>query len=189
MKKATRDLEKEIRKLEMDERRLEPKIKAAAKKGQMAAARIQAKDLVRTRRYITNCTRMKAQLGAISMRIATVRSTEQLTSVMGGATSVIAAMNSGMNIHQVQQQMRQFMRENEKMEMKQEMMDDAMEDAFAEGDEEGEMDKIVDGVLTELGIETETKLGEVGVTPVATSTAIADDGDLLKEVDALLGGK
>lgn len=47
-------------------------IKKSAKNGQMGACKIQAKDLVRTRRYIEKFYSMRTQLQAISLRIQVV---------------------------------------------------------------------------------------------------------------------
>ena len=53
-----------------------------------SAAKIQAKDLVRTRRYIQKFTQMKVQLQAVSLRMQALRSNEQMAVAMKGATRV-----------------------------------------------------------------------------------------------------
>jgi charged multivesicular body protein 2A len=50
--KAIRDMDKERTGLEREEKKLEADIRALAKKGQMGAVRVAAKDLVRTRKHI-----------------------------------------------------------------------------------------------------------------------------------------
>lgn len=47
-----------------------------------------AKDLVRTRRYISKFYAMKTQLQAVSLRLQTLRSNEQMAQAMKGATRV-----------------------------------------------------------------------------------------------------
>ena len=47
-----------------------------------------AKDLVRTRRYISKFYSMKTQLQAVSLRIQTLRSNQQMAEAMKGATKV-----------------------------------------------------------------------------------------------------
>lgn len=47
-----------------------------------------AKDLVRTRRYISKFYGMKTQLQAVSLRIQTLRSNQQMAEAMKGATKV-----------------------------------------------------------------------------------------------------
>lgn len=51
LEKTQRELDRERIKLENQEKKLVQDIKKSAKNGQMGACKIQAKDLVRTRRY------------------------------------------------------------------------------------------------------------------------------------------
>ena len=86
LEKTQRELDRERVKLENQEKKLVQDIKKSAKNGQMGAVKIQAKDLVRTRRcvgtrgvpwrlltgnsrYITKFYSMRTQLQAISLRI------------------------------------------------------------------------------------------------------------------------
>jgi charged multivesicular body protein 2A len=88
LEKTQRELDRERVKLENQEKKLVADIKKSAKNGQMGPLRIQAKDLVRTRRYARlllshsywhmadTCARyiqkfyqMRTQLQAISLRI------------------------------------------------------------------------------------------------------------------------
>ena len=55
LEKTQRELDRERVKLENQEKKLIQDIKKSAKNGQMGACKIQAKDLVRTRRYVTPC--------------------------------------------------------------------------------------------------------------------------------------
>jgi len=69
LEKTQRELDRERVKLENQEKKLITEIKKSAKNGQMGACKIQAKDLVRTRRYIEKFYSMRTQLQAISLRI------------------------------------------------------------------------------------------------------------------------
>lgn len=52
------------------------------------SCKVMAKDLVRTRRYISKFYGMKTQLQAVSLRIQTLRSNQQMAEAMKGATKV-----------------------------------------------------------------------------------------------------
>ena len=69
LEKTQRELDRERTKLEQQEKKLVADIKKNAKNGQMGAVKVQAKDLVRTRRYIQKFYQMRTQLQAISLRI------------------------------------------------------------------------------------------------------------------------
>ena len=189
LEKTQRELDRERVKLENQEKKLIQDIKKSAKNGQMGACKIQAKDLVRTRRYGTPCLphktsalngsekqssiripkltspppslpsryiqkfySMRTQLQAISLRIQTVRSNEQMMQSMKGATSLLGSMNRQMNLPALQRIAMEFEKENDIMDQRQEMMDDAIDDVTGlEDEEEGE--EVVKEVLDEIGVD------------------------------------
>lgn len=52
------------------------------------SCKVMAKDLVRTRRYISKFYSMRTQLQAVSLRLQTLRSNQQMAEAMKGATRV-----------------------------------------------------------------------------------------------------
>ena len=152
LEKTQRELDRERVKLENQEKKLVAEIKKSAKNGQMGACKIQAKDLVRTRRYIQKFYSMRTQLQAVSLRIQTVRSNEQMMQSMKGATSLLGSMNRQMRLPALQKIAMEFERENDIMDQRQEMMDDAIDDVTGlEDEEEGE--EVIKEVLDEIGID------------------------------------
>lgn len=150
--KAIRELDQTRVKLEKQEKTLIQQIKTSAKNGQMGACKIQAKDLVRTRRYVEKFYGMRSQLQKISLRLQTYRTNEQMMQAMKGATMALGSMNKSMNLPQLQRIAMEFERENDIMEQRQEMMDDAVDDAMDVGVEE-EGDEVVEQVLEEIGVD------------------------------------
>ncbi|UZJ56997.1 hypothetical protein CBS101457_006317 [Exobasidium rhododendri] len=167
LQKAQRELDRERTKLEQQEKKLIVDIKKSAKDGQMSACKIQAKDLVRTRRHIQKFYQMRTQLQAVSLRIQTLRSNQQMAEAMKGATRAMGTMNRSMNLPAMQKIMREFEKESATMDMKDEMMGDAVDEAMdddAEGvGEEEEGDAILKEVLDEIGIGLGQQLGEAPV--------------------------
>lgn len=95
---------------------------------------------------------MRTQLQAISLRIQTVRSNEQMMASMKGATSLLGSMNRQMNLPALQRIAMEFEKENDIMDQRQEMMDDAIDDVTGlEDEEEGE--EVVKEVLDEIGVD------------------------------------
>ncbi|KAK9379326.1 Snf7 family [Kockiozyma suomiensis] len=158
LEKAQRELDRERQKLEQQEKKLIADIKKSAKANQIGACKIQAKDLVRTRKYIQKFYQMRTQLQAVALRIQTVRSNEQMMQSMKGATRLLGSMNRSMNLPQLQKIAMEFEKENDIMDQRQEMMDDAIDDAM--DDEEEESEDVVNQVLDEIGIDLSQALGE-----------------------------
>ncbi|KAL8939862.1 MAG: hypothetical protein Q9216_003113 [Gyalolechia sp. 2 TL-2023] len=181
LEKTQRELDRERVKLENQEKKLVQDIRKSAKNGQMGACKIQAKDLVRTRRYIDKFYSMRTQLQAISLRIQTVRSNEQMMQSMKGATSLLGSMNRQMNLPALQRIAMEFEKENDVMDQRQEMMDDAIDDVTGLEDEE-EGDEVVNKVLDEIGVDLGQAMGE---TPSGLQKNTVPDG---RVAEAIGGG-
>ncbi|GAA6007781.1 hypothetical protein JCM11491_003962 [Sporobolomyces phaffii] len=177
LQKAQRELDRERTKLEQQEKKLILDIKNGARKGEIGSCKVMAKDLVRTRRYISKFYTMKTQLQAVSLRLQGMRSNQQMAESMKGATKAMSMMSRQMNLPQIQRILQDFEKESSMMDMKEEMMgdaiDDSMEDNEGEGEEE-EGDRILEEVLAEIGVSVGQQLGEA---PTATpAKAVAEPG-------------
>lgn len=137
---------------------------------------------------------MKTQLQAVSLRIQTVRSNEQMMQSMKGATGLLASMNRSMNLPALQRIAMEFERENDIMDQRQEMMDDAIDDVTGLDDEE-ETDEVVSRVLDEIGVDLSQTLGETPSGQLLSKNAAgegrvaqavgAEDDDLQSRLDNL----
>jgi charged multivesicular body protein 2A len=89
--KAIRDLDRERTALQAQEKKLVAEIKRTAKQGQMAAVRVMAKDLIRTRHSVTKFYSLKSQLQGVSLRMQTLKSTQSMADAMRcGALAALA---------------------------------------------------------------------------------------------------
>lgn len=184
--KACRELDRERIKMEMQEKNVKTQIKKLAREGQVDAARIMAKDLVRTRFHITRTYQMRTQLQSVSMQLATMRTNEAMASAMGNVVNVMAKMNRSMNLPAMQQVLMQFEMEHGKMEMTQEMMDDAMGDVLGADNEEEQTDEIIDQVMDELGLENQDKMNAAATSTSTPAHGVAaEDPGLQARLNAL----
>lgn len=115
---------------------------------------------MRIRRNVHKFYQMSTQLQAVGLRMQTLRSTQQMSEAMRGASKALGSMNRSMNILSVQRILQEFERESSTMDMKDEMMNDTMEDALGNEDdamgegtgENEESDTILRQVLDEIGV-------------------------------------
>ncbi|CAD6884925.1 unnamed protein product [Tilletia caries] len=177
LQKAVRELDRERSKLEQQDKKLIMDIKKAARDGQMGACKVMARDLVRTRRHVQKFVQMRTQLQAVSLRIQTLRSNQQMAEAMRGATRAMGMMNRSMNLPAIQRIMRDFERETQTMDMKEEMMGDAVDEAMDEDadgiGEEEEGDAILGQVLDEIGVSLGQQLTDAP-TGIAAPSALAN---------------
>lgn len=165
--RAIRDLDRERMALQQQEKKTVAEIKKMAKEGQMDAVKVMAKSLVRNRHAVTKMYGLKSELQAVSLRLATLKSTQAMADAMRGATKAMRAMNRRLNLPNLQAIMREFERQNERMEMTSEMMGDAVDDALQDEGEEEETDNLVNQVLDEIGIGNMTELAAAPGTRIA----------------------
>lgn len=151
--RAIRDIEKEKSRMEQQEVNLKNDIRKNAKNNQMDSVKIMAKDLVRTKSQIKKFELMKANLQAISIKTATLKSQNNMAQAMRGVTQGLVRMNRQMNLPQIQKIIHEFQKQTDMVDMKEEMINDVMDDVFEGDADEQESDQIVNQVLDELGIE------------------------------------
>ncbi|OUT23191.1 hypothetical protein CAS74_001505 [Pichia kudriavzevii] len=139
---------------------------------------IQARDLIRTRKQITKFDKMKMQMQAISLRLQTIRSSNEMTSSMANATRILSGLNAGsLNIQQLSRISNEFQKSFDMMDQKQEMVDDIMDDIMddeIEDEDEEEIDEVVNQVLDEVGISLNDKLRDVSVSALNGETVSAN---------------
>ena len=110
-----------------------------ARRAQMGAVRIMAKDLVRTRNYITKFIVLRSHLNAVALKLQTVKSHEAMASAMKNVTGAMIRMNKTVNVPAMQKIMADFEKEQEIANMTQEMMGESLDEVMEEdGDEEEE---------------------------------------------------
>jgi len=186
LNKAMRDLDRERSSLEQQEKKIIADIKMMAKKGQMDAVKVMAKDLVRTRRYVKKFMLMRANIQAVSLKIQTLKSQSAMAEAMKGVTKAMTTMNKQLKLPQIQKIMQEFEKQSEMMDMKEEMMNDAIDDAMGDEDDEEESERIVGQVLDELGIQMSEELTKLpsASTSIKTPGAAAKQTEPLTDADA-----
>lgn len=170
VQRSIREIDRERTTLQNNEKKTIIEIKKLAKQGQLPAAKILAKDLVRTRSYITKMYTMRAELQAVSMQLTTMKTTAAMNSAMAGATKAMMRMNAKMNLPAMQKITMEFQKQNEMMGMKEEMINDAL-DEMAGDDEDEESEDIVNQTLEEIGIDLGTSLADVPSGKVAAKAS------------------
>ncbi|CAM1327299.1 CHMP2A (predicted) [Pycnogonum litorale] len=125
-------------------------IKKMAKKGQMDAVKIMAKDIVRSRRACKKGIIMRANIQGISLKIQTLRCQNAMAQAMKRVTKAMMPMNIQLQLPQIQKIMQEFEKQTEIMDMKEEMTNDTIDDAMGDEEDEEEAYVIVSQVLDEL---------------------------------------
>ncbi len=106
---------------------------------------------MRIRSQVSQYYSMGSQLKAMSMKMSTMSSYQEIMKGLEGSSKVLSAMNEEMDISSIQTVLKNFQKESMKAEFNQDAVNDAMEMGMDNVDEEA--DKIYDGILGEIGLE------------------------------------
>jgi charged multivesicular body protein 2A len=173
IKRAMRDLNKERNALEKNEKKMQIDLKKMAQKGQMAACKHIAKDVVRCRNQVTKTYRMQTQLQSIQNQITSMKATNASTEGMKQMLETMVMLNAQMELPALQQLAVDFGVENEKFEMQQELMEDAMDMCFAddeEMDEDTAAQEVLEKVLAGERLKAQEQFGALDPNAGATTS-------------------
>jgi len=179
-----RQMERDIRDLDRQEKLLVQQIKQRAKAPGLSqndpALKAQARQLVQVRNQKAKMYETKAQLGSMGMHASAMATQVSMATAMGNVTSAMSAANNAIDTKTLMERLSDFSKENEKANMKEELMNDALEAAFEDSDVEAEAENVTSQVLAELGVEMDTKM--VGLkAPSKLSPTENKEQDLTKE--------
>ena len=173
MNKSIRELDRERMNLGVQEKKIIADIKLAAKNNQMSSVKIMAKDLVRTRRYMSKFYEMKSHLQGVQLRMQTIKSTEAMARSMAGATKAMTALSKQLDLPSLTAILQEFQSETEKLGITQEVMGDTIDDVMGEvGDMEQE-EMVVAQVLDEIGIDANSLLAQAPKNRMPASSVAA----------------
>jgi hypothetical protein len=114
-----------------------------------------ARDIVRAKVQIEKMNEFVAQLKALSLRISSVSSLNELSDAMSQAGQAIMTVSSKLDSNKLAQFSKNLMKEDMKLEMKSDMMNDIMESLGETMDDPVQEEKLYQQVLKEIGVEVE----------------------------------
>jgi len=188
MRGEMRKVDRQITKIQREEVKVKQSIKAAAKRGDNGSAKLLAKEIVRTRKAVTQLHTSKAHMNSVAMQITNQMSQKALSGQMKKSTEIMASMNKLMKVSEIQDTMQKMSTEMMKAGVIEEMTQDAME-ALDESDDEEAADEEVDKVLHELATVAMGGAAAAGSRTIeakATAVAEKEDDDDMKALQARL---
>ncbi|XP_006291692.2 vacuolar protein sorting-associated protein 24 homolog 1 [Capsella rubella] len=154
------NIERQIRDIEREERKVQKDIKGSAKRNDMVTAKGLARDIVRSRRIVKRLYENKAQLSSISMHLAESVGTAVTVGNLSKSAEVMNLVNNLMKVPDMALKMQEFSKELTKAGVIDEFVSDAVDDALDYEDVEDEIEEEVEKVLTAIAGETAAQLPE-----------------------------
>lgn len=169
LKSQMRHLDREIRAIEIAEVKTKTEVKKLAKKGELTALRVLAKELVRSGKAKVRLFEAKARLNSVQMQLTSQVAMQKVAGALGKSTEIMKSMSALVSVPQLTSTIREMGAEMAKAGVMEELVSDAMAGLEDDG-EEAEADEEVDRVVMEL---TAGIMGGAGLVPTGAASATA----------------
>jgi charged multivesicular body protein 2A len=156
--RSKRNLIREQKKLEREKKKMLQEIKKMALKGQTTGAKMLAKDIVRSTNQIKKLDQFVGQLTAVSMRISSCSTLNELGDAMTNAANAMTLVSNKLDPKKMQQMAKVMAKEDFKLEMISDMMGEAMDSIGESMGNEEEEEELYNQVLAEAGVKLEGEL-------------------------------
>lgn len=156
--RSKRSLEREQKKLEREKKKMLNEIKKMAQKGQTTGAKMMAKDIVRCTNQIKKLEQFVGQLTAVSMRISSCSTLNELGDAMNNATKAMTMVSNKLDAKKIANMAKILAKEDMKLDMKSDMMQDALDSIGESMDNEEEQEELYNQVLAEAGVKIEGEM-------------------------------
>jgi division protein CdvB (Snf7/Vps24/ESCRT-III family) len=161
VRSGVRTSDREISRLDRDEKVLLAQLKKCGTSQQIETARIKAKELVRLRAHRLRLNGLKTGLSGLSQQLGEVGASHKIQEALGKTTAMLQKLNGQLSLGGTQKMMKEFDRQTTEMATKQELVNDAMESAFEGDNEEVETESAVLQVLEEAGLDEACRMHRV----------------------------
>lgn len=178
-------LDREVRKIETEELKIQRDLKAAAKKNDKDVCFILAKELIRSKKAKGRLHAAKSQINSISMIIQEQMATVKMAGSLQQSTEVMKSMQNLVSVQNISTTMQDLSREMMKTGIIGEMMDEAVEEAIDEDPIDEEAQAEVDKIMSELNVDTGAKLANAPSTrPAVAEQNMKEQASISKETTA-----
>mgnify|MGYP000952119814 CR=1 FL=1 len=174
-------LDREVRKIENEESKIQRDLKTAAKKNDKDVCLILAKELIRSKKAKNRLHAAKSQINSISMIIQEQMATVRMAGCLQRSTEVMKNMQDLVNVRGISATMQDLSREMMKTGIIGEMMDEAVEEAIDEEPIDEEAQAEVDRIMSELNVATGAKLANAPSVSVPTMEETGLEASTSKE--------
>ena len=177
LKLVSRRLEKSKRKLELQQRKTESRIRQALAKGDIESARMYATDLARSRKWARGYQALISKIDGLVFKLERADAIQSIATEMAGVAEALREVNEQLNLPEIQAVVNDMEGALEGIELKSEDMEEKIDDLFITDTDASEVDSILEEYGLEVGVTAETGLP----TPATTETVT----DLEKEIEEL----
>ncbi|KAL1430386.1 hypothetical protein MTO96_015092 [Rhipicephalus appendiculatus] len=182
LKFAAKELERNAKKCEKEEKVEKTKLKKAIQKNNLEGARIHAENSIRQKKnQALNYLRMASRVDAVASRVQTAVTTKKVTSSMAGVVKSMDAAMKSMNLEKISGLMDKFEKQFEDLDVQASCMEDTMSSTTTVTAPQHEVEGLMQQVADEAGLELNMELPQGVNSTIGQSTAASTEQDELTQ--------
>ena len=170
LRHAERDLENEVFKSEVEEKRAIADIRKLAKEKKDVAMKARARDLVRIRRQTTRMQGFLSKVKTLDMQVTPASTIQKMAGMLKQISGELVKMNRSINLDALTKTIDQYQKNMDEMEQKGEAMEQVLD--HLDPDQEQDSEEIVNKVLDELGIDLAVELSNASAHAAMKKDAV-----------------
>ncbi|KAF7287033.1 charged multivesicular body protein 1 [Rhynchophorus ferrugineus] len=186
LKFAVKELERNSKRCEKEEKQEKAKTKQAIQKGNMEVARIHAENAIRQKNQALNYLRMSARVDAVASKVQSAVTTRKVTNSMAGVVKAMDAAMKSMNLEKISGVMDKFEQQFEDLGVQTDVLENTMAQTTTTLIPQNDVDSLMQQVADEAGLELNMELpeGPQGST-IAASQASHEQDELTQRLAKL----
>ncbi|KAL0280592.1 UNVERIFIED_CONTAM: hypothetical protein PYX00_001842 [Menopon gallinae] len=181
LKFAVKELERNAKRCEKEEKLEKVKTKKAIQKGNMEGARIHAENAIRQKNQGLNYLRMSARVDAVASRVQTALTTRRVTQSMANVCKAMDQAMKSMNLEKISALMDKFETQFEDLDVQSSVMENAMSQTTTTTVPQNEVDHLMQQVADEAGLDLNMELPAGPQGAVGQSTQVSQEQDELTQ--------
>uniref|UniRef100_A0AAX7SR46 CHM1B protein n=1 Tax=Astatotilapia calliptera TaxID=8154 RepID=A0AAX7SR46_ASTCA len=185
LKFAAKELQRNSKKCDKEEKLEKAKVKKAIQKGNMEVARIHAENAIRQKNQSVNFLRMSARVDAVAARVQTAVTMNQVTKSMAGVVKGMDATLKSMNLEKISALMDKFEHQFETLDVQTAQMEDTMSSTTTLTTPQNQVESLLHEMADEAGLDLNMELPQGQTGSVGTSVASAEQDELSQRLAKL----
>jgi len=162
LKFTAKQLARQSKKCEKEEKEEKLKLKKAIEKGNMDGARIYGQNAIRQKNQSLNYLRLSSRVDAVASKVESAIRMKTVTKSMGAIVRGMDKVMQSMDLEKISHTMDEFERQFENMDIATEAVEGAINQTTTLATPQEEVDSLIQQVADEHGLELSGKLAAVG---------------------------
>uniref|UniRef100_A0A3Q3W7H8 Charged multivesicular body protein 1B n=1 Tax=Mola mola TaxID=94237 RepID=A0A3Q3W7H8_MOLML len=174
LKFAAKELQRNSKKCDKEEKAEKAKVKQAIQKGNIEAARIHAENAIRQKHQSINFLRMSARVDAVASRVQTAVTMNQLSKSISEVVKSMDATLKSMNLEKISELMAKFESQFETHDVQTAQMEDTMGNCTTLTTPQNEVETLLHEMADEAGLDLNLELPSGQPSSLPSSAASAE---------------